>query len=163
MTWILPSSNTPTFSHRWISRSTRGSSIRCSTNFIIHSWSKLPKNFRSASNTQPTFSPLMIHSASPKRYDVLFQVYHQTSSSENPVRKWLSGFPMCTFAMHGLPQQELLAVASLSSRVLVSRLFLRQEDDILSDEWMWAFLLPKPRRFSSPHLGWLRPLLVPCV
>jgi len=36
----FPSSNTPALSHFWISRTTRRSAIRCSTNFTSHSWGK---------------------------------------------------------------------------------------------------------------------------
>ncbi len=52
----VPSSSTPALSHFWISRTTRRSAIRCSTNFTSHPWSMASKNPRmSASSTQFTF------------------------------------------------------------------------------------------------------------
>ncbi len=38
-----PSSSTPAFSHFWMSRTTRWSAIRCSTNFTSHPWSRVSK------------------------------------------------------------------------------------------------------------------------
>src|SRR5439155_572619 len=51
----VPSSSTPAFSHFWMSRTTRRSATRCSTNFPSHPWSRVSKNPRiSASSTQFT-------------------------------------------------------------------------------------------------------------
>ena len=52
----FPSSSTPAFSHFWMSRTTRRSAIRCSTNFTSHSWAIASKKPRmSRSSTQFTF------------------------------------------------------------------------------------------------------------
>ena len=52
----VPSSSTPAFNHFWMSRTTRRSAIRCSTNFTSHSWeSPSKKPLMSRSSTQFTF------------------------------------------------------------------------------------------------------------
>jgi hypothetical protein len=52
----FPSSSTPALSHFWISRTTRRSAIRCSTNFTSHSCESASKKPRmSQSSTQFTF------------------------------------------------------------------------------------------------------------
>src|SRR5215469_550676 len=49
----FPSSSTPAFSHFWMSRTTRRSAIRCSTNLTSHSWES------------PSKKPLMSRSSTP--------------------------------------------------------------------------------------------------
>ena len=49
----FPSSSTPAFSHFWMSRTTRRSAIRCSTNFTSHPWSMASKNPRMSTIEHP--------------------------------------------------------------------------------------------------------------